>query len=127
MNIYSLKSGSTTLVSVLASSNLDGAARSLTRRGAVIPTLGGGSVVQYLETVALGDIPIRWDIPRADGSQRGILLSAATGTFGNQLILASPKYGDIQVAAIPGEDAYDEEWLGPNFGYRVRMSFIRLA
>ena len=123
---YSLRSGSTTLVSVKSSSNLDGVARPLTRRGEVFPTLGGGSAVQYLETTALGDIPIEWDIPRANGSQRGILQSACTGTYGDELVLVSPKYGAINVAVVPGEEGYTEEWLSPDFGYRIRVRFVRL-
>lgn len=126
MAVYILRSGSTTLVSVKASSNLDGPARPLTRRGEVFPTLGGGVAIQYLETAALGDIPIEWDVHRADGSQRGILQSACTGTYGDELVLVSPRYGNISVAVMPGEEGYTEEWLSPNFGYRIRIRFVRL-
>lgn len=126
MAVYSLKSGSTTLVAVVASSNLDGAARKNLRRGVVLPTLGGGTVVQYLETSATGDILIEWTIPRADGNQRGVLQSAANGAFGDELTLVSPKYGDLQVAVVPSRDGYEEEWLPPDFGYNITMRFVRL-
>ena len=124
MATYLLGSGTSGLVAVSASSNLDGAARTV-RRGSVYPLLGGGTAVQYMDS-AVGDIPIIVDIPRADNSQRGILRSASTGTYGDSLTLTTPKYGAISVAFAPNEEGFEEEWLPPMFGYRIRLRFVRL-
>ncbi len=125
MSVYSLKSGSSIIATVGASSNLDGTARRQTRRGSFLRTLGG-TAVQYLETAVTGDIFIDLDIPVADGNQRGSLYSASVGNYGDRLVLASPKYGDIDVAVAPGAEGYTEEWLPPTFGYRVRLRLVRI-
>jgi hypothetical protein len=80
-----------------------------------------------METAVIGDAQVEWRIPRADGSQRGILQSASNGTFGDRLILAHPTYGDIQVAVIPGAEGYVETPHEPvEFGMEVTMRFLRL-
>lgn len=126
MALYSLKSGSSVLVSVEASSNLDGVGKKSTRRGAVLPTLADVGL-QYLETAVVGDARVEWRIPLADGSQRGILQSASNGAKGDRLVLVHPTYGDIQVAVIPGAEGYTETPHEPvAFGFEVTMRFLRL-
>lgn len=127
MAVYQLQSGSTVLVAVSSSSNLDGSGKKATRRGSVILTLGD-IVVQYLEGPAIvGDQPIQWHIPRADRNQRGVLQSVTDGSFGNVFSLVSPDVGAITVAAAPGPRAYQEKRLEPFFGYEITLEFIRLA
>jgi hypothetical protein len=124
---YALRSGSATLVEVESSSNLDGRARRLVRRGTVYDTLDG-VVVQYLEAPVVGVTRIEWRIPLADGSQRGVLQSAAVGAYGDELTWQSPVYGDIPVAFVPNEEGYEEEpYLPLGVGYAITCRFIRLA
>ena len=114
------------LVRVKASSNLDGVGRKETRRGSTIETLDGLYVQYHDSAPVVGDERIEWFIPVANGSQRGILQSAANGYYGDELILLSPDYGSIDVAPEPGRDGYEEERL-EQFGFRVTMRFRRLA
>lgn len=126
MAVYTLLNGSTVLVEVASNSSLDGEATKSTRRGRVFRTLGGGTVVQYSDSGALGERRIEWNIPRADGNQRAVLWSASVGTYADTLTLRTPKYGDLTVAFEPGEDGYHEEFLPPSFGYRLRLRLVRM-
>lgn len=123
---YTLLNGSTVLVEADSSSNLDGEATKSTRRGRVFRTLGGGNVVQYADSGALGERRIEWEIPRANGSQRAILWSASVGTYADTLTWRTPNYGDLTVAFEPGEDGYHEQFLRPNFGYAIKIRFVRM-
>ena len=126
MALYSLRSGSNILVTVEASSNLDGVGKKSTRRGTVLPTLADVGL-QYMETAVIGDARVEWRIPLASGSRRGLLQSASNGSFGDKLILAHPTYGDIQVAVIPGAEGYTEVPYEPvAVGYEVTLRFLRL-
>lgn len=126
MSDYQLRSGSTTLVTVAASSNLDGRGTRSTRRGTVFDTLDA-VVTQYHESPTVGQARIEWRIPFARGPQRGVLQSASVGSFGDELVLVHPTYGSINVAVVPGLDGYEETPLDPvDFGFEVIMRFTRL-
>lgn len=127
MSNYQLRSASAVLVDVPSSSSLDNPHVTETRRGTVYKMLGGNSVIQYVD-IGTGDVPFTWTIPLANASQYGRLSSAAAGSYGDSLVLASPVWGDISVAFVSGEAGFRVQKHQPEtFGYEITIDFVRLA